>query len=235
MNFLTYAAVNKVNGKTYIGKADDMDRRRKSHLRAARSGTPYPFHRAIRKYGIDGFDWCVLSQHHKEQRALDAEIRWIKKYRSDGCILYNMTKGGDGVSGYRHTKETRRKLSERPPVVWTDENKERMRQIMKIRVFTPEHRERISESLKGHAVTVVTRCKLSEAMKGNSHTKGQTLSKEHKEKIGAAHRGKKLSPEHIEAIRAGNLGKRRPGRVLSDDHKKRIGEGLSMAYAEGRR
>lgn len=43
---------------------------------------------------------------------LELEIFYIKKYKDEGYRLVNATDGGDGCIGYKHTEETKKKLSE---------------------------------------------------------------------------------------------------------------------------
>ena len=54
-------------------------------------------YRAIKKYGIENFDFEVIEECSKEQLN-DKEIYWISYY--DSCNLdkgYNLTKGGDNT------------------------------------------------------------------------------------------------------------------------------------------
>lgn len=44
---------------------------------------------------------------------MEKETFYINLFRSDSSEFgYNLTSGGDGISGYKHTEETKRKLSE---------------------------------------------------------------------------------------------------------------------------
>lgn len=42
----------------------------------------------------------------------EREASWIQHYKDAGAELVNETKGGDGIKGYRHSKETKRKIGE---------------------------------------------------------------------------------------------------------------------------
>ena len=106
-----YLVENSVNGKTYVGKTKfDVGVRMKSHLRAASKGSKYAFHRAIRKYGIDAFRIEAVEICESEESALEAEMYWVEWYQSFGPLGYNMTAGGRGNIGHKHTDESRAKM-----------------------------------------------------------------------------------------------------------------------------
>lgn len=127
----------------------------------------------------------------------EAEIYWIGYYRFVGCPLLNMTDGGEGVPGLRHSEETckkisaagkgrvkseetRKKLSDahkgRPNghlgTKRSTETRKRMSEAQQGRTFSAEHRKHISQALKGHRhfgvrPSVETRRKLSDIRKAN--------------------------------------------------------------------
>lgn len=108
VSMLIYKATNLVNGKVYIGKTTKtLYQRRIGHLKASKSKRSNSiFHKAIRKYGIESFSWEVLG-HYENTADLDAaEIQFIESY--DSCVAgYNITRGGGGIVGYRHTEVTK--------------------------------------------------------------------------------------------------------------------------------
>ncbi len=86
---------------------DGMNRRRKDHEHAARRGSTYTFHRALRKYGFDNFKWEVIHRVFGSLLELaKLEIEQIHKDGFCGKNGYNMDEGG-AVS----SDETRRKIS----------------------------------------------------------------------------------------------------------------------------
>jgi hypothetical protein len=106
-----YKATNKINGMSYIGHDSTWPRRQIEHKSSALTfDSQTYFHRAIRKYGWDNFEWEVIHQ------SLDApylssvmEPHFIKYYDTLIPNGYNMTLGGDGVFGRIVTEETRKK------------------------------------------------------------------------------------------------------------------------------
>lgn len=110
-NFYVYCFTNKINGKIYIGKTNNIDKRINSHCLAC--GDCPAFHNAIKKYGIDNFNVSILGEYVIEQESLDAEIKFIAEHKSNiKDYGYNLTNGGDGISGHKHTLETRIKMSQ---------------------------------------------------------------------------------------------------------------------------
>jgi group I intron endonuclease len=96
--WLVYIAVNRVNGKIYIGYAGSLQRRRSAHYNDARRGSPYPFHAAIRKHGWENFEFFVVARSASEVAAKSEERRVIAATQAqDRHIGYNVADGGDGI------------------------------------------------------------------------------------------------------------------------------------------
>ena len=92
--YYIYKAVNKINGKSYIGQTSDLKSRIWQHLRCY-SKEDCLFHRAIEKYGRDNFAWEVIDTCENPQRAIELEKHYIELYNTykNG---YNENKGGVG-------------------------------------------------------------------------------------------------------------------------------------------
>ena len=55
-----YLVANKVNGKLYVGKTTQTrNARKKAHEKLAMNGNGFVFHKALRKYGLDNFEWNI--------------------------------------------------------------------------------------------------------------------------------------------------------------------------------
>lgn len=95
-----YKITNKINGKCYIGKSSDIEKRWNYHkisfnYEKEKQKTLY---RAFRKYGIENFTFEILEEMTEElydQFANNREEYWILFYNSFNNG-YNETKGGDG-------------------------------------------------------------------------------------------------------------------------------------------
>ena len=102
-----YKITNQINGKSYIGQASDPYNRWAKHRSRARNGNQMSaIHHAIKKYGVENFDFKVIDETTKE-KVDDLEKHYIKEYKSyeNG---YNLTKGGM-VSV--QTEETKKRMS----------------------------------------------------------------------------------------------------------------------------
>lgn len=115
-----YKAVNKINGKCYVGFDSSWPKRKNRHLGDSynKKSKSYndAFHKAIRKYGKDNFEWILLYQskdslHCKnvmENYFIIDNNSFINSKNSNG---YNMTLGGDGMIGFKHQEKSKKKNS----------------------------------------------------------------------------------------------------------------------------
>lgn len=91
------------DGIMYVGESSKpLLQRIKSHIR--KKGTD--FEKAINKRNIDDFEWGILETDLGEtKKRYEREKFYIKKYKTleKG---YNMTSGGGGTKGYKHSEES---------------------------------------------------------------------------------------------------------------------------------
>ena len=194
-----YRIINKIDGKSYIGQycKDNPKQRFTNHKSRARKedSTEY-LYRAIRKHGIENFDFkliCVCDNNTLNE----LEIQYIKEFDTFGPNGYNMTVGGQGIKNYKHTPETI----------------ERLRITSTGKFPNDETRKRISDGLMGHGCTdekrekhrinatgVIKKPETIEKLRLAST--GRVVSKETGEKLSKALTGKPKSTEHIDKIKA---------------------------------
>ena len=148
------------------------------------NGTGYytqPFYKAIKKYGWDNIEHYIIADNITENEAQELEIKLIKtldcNINRGGKYGYNVSDGGDIRTGYKHSEETKKKISKanknRPPVnSWekmTSERKEEIKQFMHIRFSgknnprwgkhcTEETKEKISKSKLGKKMINAPQC-----------------------------------------------------------------------------
>lgn len=106
-NFIIYEAVNKTNGKVYVGlTTKGLSSRKSSHIRSAKSGSKSYFHRAIRKYGEESFEWDVVLECSDKQSMYKLERICIGLYET--WQTYNVSLGGEhSAYGMKHTQEVK--------------------------------------------------------------------------------------------------------------------------------
>jgi len=105
---IIYKIVNDINGRVYVGKTSrSLESRIHSHLRR-KSYLP----RSLRKHGLNHFSWGIIDSAESESLANWKEEYWIRTLNSKYPNGDNLTDGGEGSPGYRHTAETKRKMSE---------------------------------------------------------------------------------------------------------------------------
>lgn len=105
------------------------------------------------------------------------EKYFIKLYgfKNKGGTLCNIVNGGDGIEGYKHSEETRKKIGEA--------SKNRIRKKGYKLNLTDEGRKNISSFVKNRVVSEKTKQKFSDNLKGNKRGSGHIVSPAHRKKI----------------------------------------------------
>lgn len=159
-----------------------------------------------------------------ESIAKDLEIGLIKCFKAMGVKLANLTFGGEGMSGYKATEETKQKQraakigkpkseeTKRKMAIAATGRKldaatiEKMRQANLGKKLSSEARARLlSYAHLGH--TPESRAKISASLKGRDVSKwiykiaaanrGKKMPEEQKKKVSAFFKGRKQTPEQI--------------------------------------
>ena len=112
---IIYKAENKINGKVYVGQTTQQFKRRiTGHCADVRLNRDNSiFHKAIKKYGFNNFEWEILECCDSKEEMDEMEFHYIKQYKSFGRDGYNLTLGGEGSLGYikKLSEEHKRKIS----------------------------------------------------------------------------------------------------------------------------
>jgi group I intron endonuclease len=182
-----YLARNLVNNKRYVGKTImPLGSRVSNHCTRAKKSTT-PFARALTKHGPEHFEWIVLYESDNDTDLLRVEVVMIAMLRTKVPRGYNLTNGGEGLSGHKHSLVTRAKMSA----------------DLMGRSYGPlsvEHREKLRITNTGRKRSPESIAKSAAAHKGSHH------SAEAKARISIAKTGKRLSLEHRERISLGLMG-----------------------------
>jgi group I intron endonuclease len=142
-----YVITNKINGKKYVGKtALSIERRWRQHVTNAKCGRTFRLYHAMRKWGTAAFTIDSVARASSDEELDMLEHEWIARLKSfEYTHGYNMTTGGEGWTGRRHTNDTRRKIGDKATG----------------RPKTENFRRRISETHKGKPKSLEQRRKMA--------------------------------------------------------------------------
>ena len=157
---IIYGWYNTLTDMWYVGQTIHPEGRFKTHIHeSTNQNDNIYFHRALRKYGLENWVYCVLEENVMKENLNLKEIEWIEYYDSfyNG---YNLTTGGD--TNYIVSEEYRIKLSE---------SRKGKSSWNKGISMNEESKKKLSESLKGRAISIETRKRMSESSKGGQKIK----------------------------------------------------------------
>lgn len=198
--YTIYKATNKLNHKSYIGFDSKYPNRMRQHLMNSFYSNQQQyntiFHRSIRKYGKEMFEWEALYQSKDRNHTLKImEPYFIKEYNSFGERGYNMTLGGEGI-GYKPTEETKQKIREaRAKQIITEEHKIKIGNAHRGIKRSKETCNNISNALKGKIPSI--ECRQAALI----HNLGKKQTQESIAKRVIANTGRKRSPETIKKMK----------------------------------
>jgi len=187
--YFTYAHLRKSDNQVfYIGKGV------LSRIKSTSGRNPY-WENTVKKHGLIT---QKLSKWKTEKEAFEHEKFLIWCFRDMGINIVNITDGGDGVSGLRHSIEAKQKMS----ISRSGERNHGYGKPSPNRgiAMSEEQKKKISKANKGRKTTDEIKAKLSDALKG------RVISDETKKKMSDARKGKKLSAEHCKRISEGKMG-----------------------------
>lgn len=171
-----YQFANLTNGKIYVGQSVDLYKRYYQH---AELKTQTLFGRALRKYGLGGFEFSVLEYVSDLAQLNEREQYWIDRLMAcDRTRGYNTCTQAGSSRGTTHTPKTKALLAE----------------LRRGSSATPETRAKVAASSKerypngpmfGRKHTAETLEKMT-----RSRT-GKTLSAKHRANIGNSQKTKK--------------------------------------------
>lgn len=189
-----------------------------------------------------GYTIEIIEKGLSEDAAFCLERDLIKRLGRHN--LCNATDGGDGMSGYVHSKESREKMSisqkkKAPPSTETRakisaagkgrkktaETRAKLSIANTGRIFSVETREKISIAGRGRNCSIETRNKRSASLSGRKRPtevklrisdslNGHEISNETRSKLSIANTGKTLSPEIRAKISAALKGRKKSAQTI---------------------
>jgi group I intron endonuclease len=111
---IVYLYTNKINGKQYVGQTiKTLAARWKNQKSSAKNKKihRHPIDNAIAKYGAETFDKTVLHECLTVEEMDFAEMFYIALLNTQSPNGYNLTGGGVGLRGWKHTPEAKLKMS----------------------------------------------------------------------------------------------------------------------------
>lgn len=208
-----YIITNTINGKVYVGQAQDIYLRTKQHILNEKN---YLLKKAFEKYGMDKFTIDVLEQCEIEMLN-KREQYWMDYYEVvDKNKGYNICPVAGSTRGLKKSQEEKEKMSERAS-----------RRIGELNPFYGQHhsddtKEQIRQKKIGQVISDETKRKISQ-----KHT-GKKFSEERKMAISKALKGKEKTKEHGKHISESKMGS-----VLSEEHKMSISRTIREKIDKG--
>lgn len=161
------------SGKVYIGQTVEEKKRRRIFNNLNQSYGGVKIDTARKKYSPQNFDYIVLVEVESDDIVElktflnQLEIGFIRMYDSYNCG-YNSTLGGESLSGFHPTEESRLKMrNSHLGHKWSEESKIKMSKTRKGKGISEEHKKKISEGRRGMKLSEEHKRKISESMRGN--------------------------------------------------------------------
>lgn len=148
------------SGGIYIGIT-----KHKPEARWGKNGRGYKggyFKNVIKKYGWNNITHEIVQYTDTLTKVNILEKMWISYYKKHNYKVYNLTDGGDGSVGYKHTEESKQKMSIKRRgegnVMYgkkhTDETKKKMSDKSKLRtgILSGRHKEVLQFDKNGNFI-----------------------------------------------------------------------------------
>jgi len=180
----------------YVGKTDHLEKRLSQHLSLSTGSHKSSWIKSLKSAGIKP-EMVVIDKVPVEDWEF-WEMHYIKFFKSLGAKLVNGTEGGQGdaivftdaakkkmsdsTKGFKHSKETRKKIKKNNARYWLDRKKSK------------EHIAKMRATLTGRKQPRELVEKRAASMRKVIRTK------EWRENISKGLMGKKLSKEHVESL-----------------------------------
>lgn len=107
-----YLRTNLVNGKQYVGQTNNFVNREYDWKCLKAKYANNHISNARKKYGLDNWKVEILRECKTQDELNKWEMYYIIKYNTKHPNGYNLTNGGNGIAGFKHSEESKKKMSE---------------------------------------------------------------------------------------------------------------------------
>lgn len=219
-----YIIENKINDKKYVGSTINFKKRWGQHISALnknKHNNSY-LQKSWRKYGIKNFTFTIIEEV-KPNDLLEREQYYIDKHDvTNRNYGYNLLPTAGNNLGYRHTDESKLKMSNnRKGKKLSEETKKRMKIAAtkkdKSIYLNPERIMKLSKANTGKKLSEETKEKMSISQTGRKH------SNKTKKKMSESGKGKVFSEETKKKISNALIGNKNGlGRIVTEETRKNI-------------
>ena len=216
-----YAIVHIASGRRYVGSAQNVNGRFRSHRYMLRKGIHHSvkLQRAWKKYGPEAFSWTIIETVPDLALMIGREQHWMDHHFAvrDG---FNVHPNASGPRGHKMSAEIKAAFSAaRKGRLKGPQSAEHRANLSAARMgskWSMEDRAKMSARLMGKPRPEATRAKMRDVLtqrnktpemravsaKNGAASKGRKPTLEARAKMSAAGKGKPKTPEHLAAIRA---------------------------------
>lgn len=225
--FYVYVLSKPDGTPCYVGKG--QRRRVKHHEMRGESHANPILAATFKKYG--SLPHKIVFRTDDEQEAFKEEIRLIALYgrkNKNTGTLCNLTDGGDGLTGWVPSQETRDKISAaNTGRKHSDETRARMSASGKGRILSEEHKRKIRDAQKGKVISPETIEKMRKTKLINGSSNSEKLKAYHANMTEEqkAERARRISERTKVAMKRPEVkertGKGWVGKTQSEEHKEK--------------
>ena len=163
--YYTYLIDSPKSDYYYVGMTTNINKRFSKHKTDSRKPKTF-IQRWLNKHQKATI--TILDEYYNESECIFGEIWYIELFKSWGLKLMNLTEGGEGIKGYKHTTKAKNSISS----------------ANKGKIQTQETKNKISKANLNKTYSPLSKNKMSECKKGIKHFRyKQHLTEDHKNKL----------------------------------------------------
>ena len=127
-----YRLTNLITKRAYIGKTVNFKQRMGQHKHRSKKGKTYLYN-SINRHGWENFKKEIIIDDVPEEDLSNLEISYIEVENTMFPQGYNLTLGGEGSNGFKHTEEAREKC--RQATILRAANRNRIGSVTFAKIF----------------------------------------------------------------------------------------------------